>query len=127
MMAKLRNAEDGIGATGAPAAAHARSALMAPPKPGDKIYIESTIYLHHGVDDFQGGICTVKAVSTQVQSDGREISSVEVEEDPGTWSRWEGYLEPRQEEWKKEYGEQKARLKPDYRPEFNDGWPPDSD
>jgi hypothetical protein len=105
---------------------------MAKPKPGDRIYIESTIYVHHGVDDFLGGICTVKATRTSIQSDGKEITEVEVEEDPNTWSRWEGYLEPRQEEWKKEYGEQRGRLRPDFRPEFNDdldpeGWEPDPD
>jgi hypothetical protein len=91
---------------------------MAKPKVGDKIYIEGMIYLTHGVDDFQGGICTVKAVDSQGK-EGEESSSVEVEEDPGTWYRWTGYLEPRQEEWKKIYGEQKAGPKPDFRPEFN--------
>ena len=100
---------------------------MAPPKPGERIYIEGTIYLHHGADDFQGGICTVKATRTQMQASGGEITLVEVEEDPGTWSRWEGYLEPKQEEWKRKYGGQKGRLKPDLRPEFNDGWPSDSE
>jgi hypothetical protein len=103
---------------------------MAMPKPGDKIYVEGTIYLHHGADDFLGGICTVKAVDTHVQSNGEESSSVEIVEDPGTWYRWEGYLEVHQEEWKKEYGERKGRHKPDLRPEFNDDWdvwPDDSD
>jgi hypothetical protein len=88
---------------------------MAAPKPGDKIYVETTIYVHHGADDFMGGICTVAAVHGNM---------VEIEEDPGTWYRWEGYLEAKQEQWRKEYGEQKGRLKPDFRPEFNDGWPP---
>jgi hypothetical protein len=94
---------------------------MANPKVGDKIYLESTIYLTHGVDDFQGGLCTVKAVQEQ----GGKVKSVEVEEDPGSWYTWESYLEPRQEEWKKLYGERKGGPKPDYRPEFNDyhgGW-----
>jgi hypothetical protein len=103
---------------------------MPKPKPGDKIYIESTIYLHHGVDDFRGGICTVSKTQTVLQQSGREITSVEIVEDPGTWYTWEGYLEPKQEEWKKEYGEQKGGLKPDFRPEFNDErepWEPDSD
>jgi hypothetical protein len=39
---------------------------------------------------------------------GNEVSSVEIEEDPGTWYTWTGYLEPRQDEWKKIYGEQKG-------------------
>jgi len=97
---------------------------MPKPSVGDKIYIESTIYLTHGADDFQGGLCTVKAVQSHVEKD-KEVSSVEIEEDPGTWYTWTGYLEPRQEEWKKLYGEQKGGPKPDLRPEFNhefEGW-----
>jgi hypothetical protein len=97
---------------------------MAKPKVGDEIYIEGTIYVSHGADDFHGGLCTVKAVESHIEK-GEEISSVEVEEDPGTWYTWTGYLEPQQEEWKKIYGEQKGGAKPDLRPEFNDyydGW-----
>jgi hypothetical protein len=97
---------------------------MAKPNVGDKIYVEGTIYLTHGVDDFRGGICTVKAVQSHIV-DGHDFSSVEIEEDPGTWYTWTGYLEPNQEEWKKKYGEQKAGPKPDYRAEFNneyEGW-----
>jgi len=103
---------------------------MAKPKPGDKIYIESTNYVDNGADNFQGGICTVKATRTSMQSGGAEITEVEVEEDPNTWSRWEGYLESKQGEWKKEYGEQRGGSRPDLRPEFNDGqegWEPDPD
>jgi hypothetical protein len=92
---------------------------MAKPKVGDKIYIEGTIYLAHGADDFQGGLCTVKAVQSHFEK-SNEVSSVEVEEDPGTWYTWTGYLETRQEEWKKVFGEQKGGPKPDLRPEFND-------
>jgi hypothetical protein len=100
------------------------------PKPGDKIYVESTIYVHHGADDFLGGICTVKATRTTMQGSGKEITEVEVEEDPGSWSRWEGYLDSKQEEWKKKYGDQRGRLRPDLRPEFNnyyEGWEPGPD
>lgn len=95
---------------------------MAKPKSGDKIYIESTIYVHHGADDFHGGLCTVKATQTHIQGTCVEITSVEVEEDPGTWYTWEGYLEPRQEEWRRRYGDRKGQHKPDLRPEFNDDW-----
>jgi len=92
---------------------------MAKPNVGDKIYIEGTIYLTHGADDFQGGLCSVKAVASHFEK-GFEVSIVEVEEDPGTWYTWTGYLEPQQEKWKKIYGEQKGGPKPDLRPEFND-------
>jgi hypothetical protein len=103
---------------------------MATPKPGDKIYLPSELYVHHGEDDFQGGVCTVRATRTCRQSNGEEITEVEVEEDPNAWSRWEGYLEPKQEEWRRRYGEQKGGPRPDFRPEFNDGpdgWKPDPD
>jgi hypothetical protein len=92
---------------------------MAKPNVGDKIYVEGTIYLTHEVDDFQGGACTIKTVESHIEK-GNEVSSVEIEEDPGTWYTWTGYLEPRQDEWKKIYSEQKGGPKPDLRPEFND-------
>ncbi len=95
---------------------------MNKPKPGDKIYVEGTIYLHHGVDDFHGGICTVKAARTGIESNGKEITDVEIEEDPGTMYRWDGYLELYQEEWRKRYGERKGQRTPDLHPEFNDDW-----
>jgi hypothetical protein len=101
---------------------------MANPKVGDKIYVEGTIYVTHGADDFRGGICTVMAVQSHVEDGEEVVSSVEIEEDPGTWYTWTGYLEPNQEKWKKEYGEQKAGPSPDFRPEFNDyyeGWDKD--
>jgi hypothetical protein len=100
---------------------------MAKPKVGDKIYVEGTIYVTHGADDFQGGVCTVKAVQSHVENSEEVVSSVEIEEDPGTWYTWAGVLESRQEALKERYGEQKAGPKPDYRAEFNDeygGWEP---
>jgi len=98
---------------------------MARPQVGDKIYVEGTIYLTHGADDFQGGVCTVKAVQSHFENGEEVVSSVEVGEDPGTWYTWSGTLERRQEELKKRYGEQKGGPRPDLRPEFNDsyeGW-----
>jgi hypothetical protein len=98
---------------------------MAKPKVGDKIYVEGTIYLTHGADDFQGGICTVKEVRSHIENGEEVVLSVEVEEDAGTWYTWPGYLELRQEEWKRRYGDQKAGSKPDLRPDFNnyyEGW-----
>ena len=53
---------------------------MARPNVGDRIYVEGTIYLSHGADDFAGGLCTVKAVKSHFEK-GHEVSSVEIEED----------------------------------------------
>jgi hypothetical protein len=99
---------------------------MATPKPGDQIYVESIFYLHHAADNFHGGLCTVINTRTHMEA-GREITAVEVEEDPNNWMRWEGYLEPNQEKWKQEYGERRARFQPDYSPELNDGWESESE
>jgi hypothetical protein len=98
---------------------------MAKPEPGDRIYIETTLYVHHGEDDFRGGLCTVEAVQSHTEH-GEESVSVEVKEDPGTWYRWSGYLEPNQEKWREEYGERIGHRSPDFRPEFNDDKDPAS-
>jgi hypothetical protein len=91
---------------------------MAAPQPGDKIYLPTTLHVSHGVDDFQGGLCTVAATRRQKAGD-REVTYVEVEEDLGRWVLWETYLEPKQEEWKKAFGERRGKPDPDTRPEFN--------
>jgi hypothetical protein len=96
---------------------------MAKPKAGDKIYVFSTLHVSHGVDDFCGGLCTVTATETRMQA-GREVTFVEVAEDPGRWTLWETYLEPRQEQLKEAFGESKGHRDPDTRPEFN-RWEPD--
>jgi len=99
---------------------------MAKPQPGDKIYVFSTLYLNHGIDDFHGGLCTVAATETKRQGD-REVTFVEIEEDPGCWMLWETYLEPKQESLKAAFAGQQGHLDPDVRPEFNNGWEPDTD
>ena len=99
---------------------------MAKPQSGDKIYVFSTLHLNHGIDDFHGGLCTVAATQTTRQGD-REVTFVEVEEDPCRWILWETYLEPEQEALKAAFGGQQGHLDPDTRPEFNNGWEPDPD
>ena len=84
------------------------------------------LHLNHGIDDFRGGLCTVVATETKQQGD-KEVTFVEIEEDPGSWILWETYLEPKQEALRAAFGKQQGRLKPDFRPEFNNGWEPDFD
>jgi hypothetical protein len=90
-----------------------RSAL---PEVGQEIYIPTSIYLSHGVDDFRGGLCRIMAIHELL---GRAF--VEVEEDPGTYHSWP-YLVERQEEWRARYGAERGRRDPDLRPEFNEQW-----
>jgi hypothetical protein len=91
---------------------------MAPPKPGDKIYFPTSLHISHGVDDFQGGLCTVVATRTEKRPAG-EVTYVESEKDPDRWTLWETYLEPQQERLKQHFGEQKGAPNPDFRKEFN--------
>lgn len=79
------------------------------PRVGDKIYMDTWLFLNHGADDFIGGICTVSKVSN---------GCVEVVEDPGSQYSWE-QLSKQQEKLRKEFGDQKGHKRPDNRPEFN--------
>lgn len=90
------------------------------PEPGDKIYVPTSLYLGHGMDDFEGGIATVEKVTTEdyLPPDHRNYYMVSVKERPGTSYNLR-YLLENQEEWKERYGEQIAHPDPDDRPEFN--------
>lgn len=86
---------------------------MALPKVGDKIYVQTSLYLSHGEDDFCGGWAIVSKVYEQYGS-----VWISIEERVSHGYNWE-YLEKQQEEWTKEYGDQHAHEDPDDRPEFN--------
>jgi len=93
------------------------------PKPGDVIYVETELYLSHGVDDLRGG----KARVTRVQDEtirGRAVPFVEVDENPGSFYNWE-HLGEKQAALAAKFGDVWAHASPDYRPEFNElGIPP---
>ena len=82
-----------------------------PVKKGDKIYVNSSYYLSHGSDDFEGGIATVSKV-TENMSAGNKTPFVEIKERPGSSYDWKE-LSKKQKELKKEFGTQKAHPKPD--------------
>ena len=92
---------------------------MGVPKVGDKVYVPTSLYLTHGCDDFRGGVCTVSGVREGFDGRGGDVY-ISVEEDPGTWHNCGTYLEPQQEKFKAQYGDQKGHADPDYRPEFNE-------
>jgi hypothetical protein len=99
----------------APEAAH----LPAPPV-GEDIYVPSQLYMSHGRDDFEGGLCRVAQVKGDLdgeyQSSGR--AWIEVEERPGHWFNWD-VLGPEQDKLRRQYGSQRGHPDPDDRWEFN--------
>lgn len=88
------------------------------PKVGDKIYVDTELYVSHGVDDFKGGLATVSKVE-KLKFGAEPGTWVEIKENPGSLYNWDGYLSEIQDELKKKFGDQTARLDPDPRPEMN--------
>ena len=88
------------------------------PKPGDVIYLDTELFLWHGVDDLRGGKATVTNVRMDV-SLGRPTPFVETAENPGSYYNWE-LLAEQQAALAAKFGERWAHADPDYRPEFNE-------
>jgi hypothetical protein len=90
------------------------------PKIGSKIYVPTSLYIGHGMDDFEGGVATVKEITTEnfLPQDHYNYYMVVVNERPDTGYNLR-YLLENQKKWKKEYGRRKAHEDPDDRPEFN--------
>ncbi|MBV8369494.1 MAG: signal peptidase II [Candidatus Eremiobacteraeota bacterium] len=88
------------------------------PSPGDEIYVDTSLYLSHGVDDVRGGRATVVRVETETLG-GRPVPFVAVAEHPGSLYNWE-HLAEKQTELAARFGEARARPDPDMRPQFND-------
>jgi len=87
------------------------------PKVGDDIYVGSSFYLGHGVDDFRGGLCKVFKVKEGI-SGSKPTHYVSVKERPGHSYNWE-FLAERQDKLKEEHGEARGYSDPDYDPQFN--------
>ncbi|KND49505.1 MAG: hypothetical protein AB203_00290 [Parcubacteria bacterium C7867-008] len=85
------------------------------PKPGDTIYLDTELYVSHGVDDVIGGKAVIKEV---LQAYGAIFITTEL--DPLAQYRWENGLELEQERLKQKFGDSWAHFEPDLRPEFND-------
>ena len=80
------------------------------PKVGDLVYVDTSLFVTHGEDDFIGGLCEVISVE--------DNNWIQVKEDPDTSHSWE-YLAEMQDKLKKEFGTKRGYLRPDHRPEFN--------
>ncbi len=88
------------------------------PQIGQDVYIPTSLYLYHGVDDFSGGLCRIIGIKEDM-SGGRKIPFVEVDERRSHWYNWEILME-QQEELRKRHGNRRGYPDPDYRSEFND-------
>ena len=86
-------------------------------KKGNKIYVDGSYYLSHGVDDFDGGLCTIDRLEDGISA-GKKVLMVGVVERPGTLYNWE-FLKPKQEELKERFGTKAGMKNPDDRIEFN--------
>lgn len=83
------------------------------PKIDDEIYIDTSIYVTHGEDDFIGGICTI----TYVEETRPQHYWIEIAEDRGRFS-WK-YDKEEQEQLKAKFGASRGHRRPDFREEFN--------
>jgi len=84
------------------------------PKVGESVYIDTYIFVTHGIDDFYGGLCEVDLVNT----DNGNVY-ISVKEDPGTSYNWK-HLYQEQEQLKNKFGTNRGYQKPDLRKEFNE-------
>jgi len=82
-------------------------------KVGDSIYIPTSLYLSHGEDDFDGGLCKIIEIGEKFG-----WKWIRVKENPSSQHSYD-YLLEGQEKWKKEYGNRKGKRSPDYSPQFN--------
>jgi hypothetical protein len=81
---------------------------------GDMIYIDTSLYISHGVDDVIGGL--VKVIGVEGAPDDLWVI---VDLEPDTKYRW-NHLRPLQEKLASEFGNNRAYKKPDFRPENNE-------
>ena len=90
-------------------------------KPGDILYIPSSLYIDHGEDDVQGGKATVREVIYKSCGNSYNDYMVTFHEVPGVQYNLTHVLE-NQPRWSKVYGEQWAHPDPDYGTPLDAGW-----
>jgi hypothetical protein len=87
---------------------------------GDVIYIETELYLGHGVDDFRGGLAEINETELGKRK-GQPVLYVRVVQQPDTLHNW-NYLAREQRKLRAGHGKSWAHPDPDHRPEFNKWW-----
>lgn len=85
---------------------------------GDVIYVDTSLYLSHGRDDFRGGLAEVIESRMDISA-GQPTLFVRLAQEPDTWHNWK-ILAAEQKELRAEFGKKWAHPDPDYRPEFNE-------
>ena len=85
---------------------------------GDVIYVETSLYLSHGRDDFRGGLADVIGFRGDISA-GKPTPFVCVAQEADTWHNWQ-ILAVEQKKLRAEFGKKWAHPDPDYRPEFNE-------
>ena len=83
------------------------------PKVGDQIYVDTSLHVTHGIDDFIGGLCEVMSVEKHEKN-----IWITVKEEPDTKYNW-SHLSELQDKLKIEFGNSRGHKRPDYRSEFN--------
>lgn len=82
------------------------------PKPGDIIYVRTSMYIDHGEDDFRGGKATVTEVTEGISA-GVNVPFVSIKERPGYSYNWV-MLSSEQEDLKERFGDRWSHPDPDY-------------
>ena len=85
---------------------------------GDIIYVDTDLYLSHGIDDFRGGLAEVAEFGTQTSA-AMPTPFVKVVQLMDTWHNWQ-ILAEQQRKLRAKFGKLWAHPDPDYRPEFNE-------
>jgi hypothetical protein len=85
---------------------------------GDIIYVDTDLYLSHGIDDFRGGLAEVADFNTQTSA-AKPTPFVKVVQLLDTWHNWK-MLAEQQPRLRAEFGKSWSHPDPDYRPEFNE-------
>ncbi len=91
------------------------------PKIGDIIYIDSALYLGHGVDDFEGGLSEIAYIKRRRGPDKQWEIKYKIEIEPSTtyYCSLKSFFDG-QDELRKKFGDKHAHPNPDIDPRFND-------
>ena len=85
---------------------------------GDVIYVDTSLYLSHGRDDFRGGLAEVIGFRPNISA-GKPTPFVCVAQEPDSWHNWQ-ILASMQKELRERHRKGWSHPDPDDRPEFNE-------
>lgn len=92
------------------------------PVVGEDVYVPTSLYLSHGVDDFQGGVCRItKIIEQDIPENPINSLFISVAERPGHQYNW-FILYEQQAELRERHGDKRGYPDPDYSPESNEWW-----